>query len=113
LGLASTSFGQQQTTGDAARGAGLFTTRFKCYACHGYDAQTGERRLQPMRYTQDAFIAFVQHSPLPQMPAYPDAGTGDLADIYAYILSLPIDAPDVANVPLLKEILDAKLAAME
>ena len=113
LGFANVGLGQQETTGSPARGETLFTLRYKCYACHGYDAQTGERRLKPMRYTQDGFIAFVQNSPLPQMPRYPDAASNDLADIYAYILSLPLDAPEVADVPLLKEILDAKNAALE
>jgi mono/diheme cytochrome c family protein len=99
-------------TGDANRGRALFTTTYKCYACHGYDAQTGERRLLPMNYTQEGFTTFVQRSPLPQMPAYPDMSAQALADVYAYIKSMPIDAPDVEDVPLLRDVLDLKVDAL-
>jgi mono/diheme cytochrome c family protein len=96
--------------GDARRGKPLFDDRYNCYACHGFDAQTGERRLLPMNYTQEGFITFVQNSPLPNMPAFPDAAPQDLADIYAYIRSIDVDAPAVDDLPLLREIRDRKLA---
>jgi mono/diheme cytochrome c family protein len=98
----------QAVVGDAARGKPLFADTFNCYACHGFDAQSGERRLLPMNYTQDGFITFVQNSPLPNMPAFPDATAQQLADIYAYIRTIPADAPALADVPLLREILDRK-----
>ncbi len=107
---------QQQTgalTGNAARGAPLFSDTYNCYACHGFDAQTGERRLLPMNYTQEGFITFVQSSPLPNMPPFPDVPAQDLADIYAYIKSIPVDAPDVASLPLLKGILERKQATFD
>jgi mono/diheme cytochrome c family protein len=94
--------------GDAARGEPLFADTFNCYACHGFDGQSGERRLVPLNYTQDGFITFVQSSPLPNMPAYPDASPQQLADIYAYIRTLTPDAPPLAEVPLLREILEEK-----
>jgi mono/diheme cytochrome c family protein len=90
--------------GDAQRGAPLFSDKYNCYACHGFDAQSGERRLVPLNYTQDGFITFVQKSPLPQMPAFPDASAQDLADIYAYIRSISADAPTIDKVPLLQDI---------
>ena len=40
-----------QLNGDPERGEAAFTHEYKCFACHGYDAQTGERRLIPMNYT--------------------------------------------------------------
>ena len=98
----------QAVVGDAARGKPLFADTFNCYACHGFDAQSGERRLVPLSYTQEGFITFVQSSPLPNMPAYPDASPQQLADIYAYIRTIPADAPAVADVPLLREILERK-----
>jgi mono/diheme cytochrome c family protein len=98
----------QSVTGDAARGAQLFADTFNCYACHGFDAQSGERRLVPMNYTQDGFITFVQSSPLPQMPAFPDASAQNLADIYAYIRTIPADAPALSELPLLRDILERK-----
>jgi mono/diheme cytochrome c family protein len=90
--------------GDAQRGAPLFADKYNCYACHGFDAQSGERRLVPMNYTQDGFITFVQNSPLPQMPRFPDASAQDLADIYAYIRTIAADAPAIDDVPALREI---------
>ncbi len=97
--------------GDAARGKPLFADTFNCYACHGFDAQSGERRLVPLNYTQEGFITFVQNSPLPNMPPFPDASAQQLADIYAYIRTIPADAPALADVPLLREILDRKTRA--
>lgn len=97
--------------GNAARGQPLFSDTFNCYACHGFDAQSGERRLVPMNYTQEGFITFVQSSPLPNMPAYPDASAQDLADIYAYIRTIRADAPAVDDVPLLRDILERKTRA--
>jgi len=105
---------QQQTqpvTGDAARGKPLFADTFNCYACHGFDAQSGERRLVPLNYTQEGFITFVQNSPLPNMPAFPDASPQQLADIFAYIRTIPADAPALREVPLLNDILARKTRA--
>ena len=98
----------QAVVGDAARGQPLFADTFNCYACHGFDAQSGERRLVPLNYTQEGFITFVQSSPLPNMPAYPDASAQQLADIYAYIRTIQADAPALTEVPLLRDILDRK-----
>jgi mono/diheme cytochrome c family protein len=112
-GMAVHSSAQPPTAaivGDAARGEPLFADTFNCYACHGFDAQSGERRLIPMNYTQEGFITFVQNSPLPNMPAFPDASAQQLADIYAYIRTIPADAPAVTDVPLLRELLERKLA---
>jgi mono/diheme cytochrome c family protein len=101
----------QPIAGDAARGQPLFADTFNCYACHGFDAQSGERRLVPLNYTQEGFITFVQSSPLPNMPAFPDASAQQLADIYAYIRTIPADAPALGDVPLLRDILERKTRA--
>jgi len=101
----------QTVVGDATRGKTLFADTFNCYACHGFDAQSGERRLVPMNYPQEGFIIFVQNSPLPNMPSFPDASAQQLADIWAYIRTIPADAPAVNDVPLLKDILDRKARA--
>jgi mono/diheme cytochrome c family protein len=110
--IAAMSLSAQQErealVGDAARGEPLYADTFNCYACHGFDAQSGERRLVPLNYTQEGFITFVQSSPLPNMPAFPDASPQQLADIFAYIRTIPVDAPPLADVPLLREILDNK-----
>lgn len=95
---------QAAPPGDSARGRALFATTYKCYACHGYSAQTGERRLVPMRLTQEAFTAFVQNSTLPQMPSFPDMSNQALADVYAYLRSIPVDAPPLDDIPVLENI---------
>jgi mono/diheme cytochrome c family protein len=112
--LVAATLSAQAPTGNAAlvgnveRGRQLFSDTYNCYACHGFDAQTGERRLVPMNYPQDGFITFVQNSPLPQMPAFPDASAQTLADIWAYLRTIPVDAPPLNDVPLLRDILARK-----
>jgi mono/diheme cytochrome c family protein len=98
--------------GDPERGEQLYTETYKCFACHGFDAQTGLRRLLPMNFGEQAFITFVQNSPLPQMPVYADVPGRDLADVYAYIRTIPIDAPEIDQIPVLKDILDESLEAL-
>ena len=113
LGPAALVAQQSELVGNAERGRPLFADTYNCYACHGYDAQTGERRLLPMNYTQDGFIVFVQNSPLPNMPAYSDVPAQELADIYANIRSVPVDAPELDSLPLLKDLRERKRAALE
>ena len=93
--------------GDARRGEGFFTTTYKCYACHGYQGETGNPRLNPMQMNQTSFLAFVQSgSPSGAMPSYGDAPPQNLADVYAYIRSLPSDAQPADSIPLLEAILE-------
>jgi mono/diheme cytochrome c family protein len=108
VGLSAQAPATAPAAGDAARGRPLFADKYNCYACHGFDAQSGERRLVPMNFTQDGFITFVQSSPLPNMPAFPDASAQDLADIFAYIRTIPVDAPAVDDLPLLRDIAERK-----
>jgi mono/diheme cytochrome c family protein len=89
----------------------LYADTFNCYACHGFDAQSGERRLVPLNYPLEGFITFVQSSPLPNMPAFPDASAQQLADIYAYIRTIEADAPPLRDLPLLTDILERKAQA--
>lgn len=116
LGLSSMSAqsqGGDSLVGDAERGERYFTAGYKCYACHGYDGQSGARRLVPLNYTQGAFITFVQNSPLPQMPAYNDMPAQALADVFSYIQTIPADAPEIDSIPLLEDILERKRDALE
>jgi mono/diheme cytochrome c family protein len=98
--------------GDAERGAPLFSDKYNCYACHGFDAQSGERRLIPMNYPLEGFITFVQNSPLPNMPRFPDASPQELADIWAYIKTVEVDAPAIDDLPALREIRDKQQASL-
>jgi mono/diheme cytochrome c family protein len=95
-------------TGNAGHGKELFV-KYSCYACHGFSGQNGSgARLVPMKFPQAGFIAYVRSPPRAnQMPSYsakalPD---NDLADIYAYIRTLPDSAPPAASIPILSQIL--------
>jgi len=92
-------------TGDAKRGKTLFDQTYRCYACHGYEGETGSPRLVPMARTEEAFVAFVQKPPRPAMPAFSDVAVKDLADVYAYLRSLHPAPPAAESIPLLKDIL--------
>lgn len=99
--------------GDPARGEVAYARLYRCYACHGTDGQSAAVRLVPMRFTRAAFIAFVRSPARAQMPSYADAPLQDLADIYAYVASLPVDAPDPEAIPLLEDILDRQRRALD
>ena len=92
-------------SGDAGRGKQLYTTN-GCTYCHGTVGQGGGGRNGGLRLAQMniAFPAFLNQLRQPQdeMPPYvasvlPDR---DVADIYAFITSLP-PAPDANSIPLL------------
>jgi mono/diheme cytochrome c family protein len=92
--------------GNATAGKDLFM-KFNCYACHGFSGQNGSgARLVPMKLTQQAFTDFV-HKGRGGMPPYsakviPDA---QLADVYAYIKTLPDLTPAAKSIPALSQIL--------
>ena len=90
--------------GNAQNGKKLFAAD-GCYQCHGYEAQgatpTGPR-LGPKPIAFAQFSKYVRQ-PSAQMPPYtvksvPDK---DLADIYAFLQSLPAP-PDAAAIPALR-----------
>ena len=122
LGLASgaTSWAQQAPaaqaplappTGDATRGKTLFEQTLRCYACHGFDGQTGSPRLVPMARPQEVFLAYVRKPATQGMPSFRDAAERDLLDVYAYIRSIPVAAPAADSIPLLKSIVDRRTTA--
>jgi mono/diheme cytochrome c family protein len=91
------------TTGNAQRGKALYES-FSCYACHGFDAQTGNgARLLPSRMSQQVFTAYIRAPK--QMPPYTAKILFDAqaADIYAYIQTLP-KAPEAKDIPLLSQL---------
>jgi mono/diheme cytochrome c family protein len=95
--------------GDANYGKDLFI-RYSCYACHGFSGQNGNgARLVPMKFPQAGFIAYVRNPPRAnQMPSFSAnvLADKDLADIYAYIKTLPDSAPPASSVPILSQILN-------
>jgi len=93
------------TTGNATRGKDLYLS-YSCYACHGYNAQTGNgQRLLPLRMNQQVFSLYIRTPKTPGMPTYSQKVLSDAqaADIYAYVLSLP-KAPELKDVPLLNQL---------
>lgn len=119
LALAGTGLAQQTPaaqaplappTGDAVRGKTLFEQTLRCYACHGFDGQTGLPRLVPMARSQEVFLAYVRKPATQGMPSFRDAAERDLIDVYAYIRSIPTAAPAADSIPLLKAIVDRRSA---
>ena len=98
-------------TGNAQRGKTLFETTLRCYACHGFDGQTGSPRLVPMSRAEDVFLAYVRKPATPGMPTFVAQPEADLRDVYAYIRSIPQAAPAADSVPLIKGVLDRRTKA--
>jgi mono/diheme cytochrome c family protein len=96
------------STGDAARGKTLYESTFACYACHGFDGQSGSPCLVPLERSEAAFITFLRKPPREAMPRFADVPERDLADVYAYIRSIPVAAPPLDSIPLLKGVLDRR-----
>jgi mono/diheme cytochrome c family protein len=120
LGVAAASLAQQAPaaaaplappTGDVVRGKVVFEQTLRCYACHGFDGQTGSPRLVPMARTQEVFLAYVRKPATPGMPSFRDAAERDLVDVYAYVRSIPVAAPPADSLPLLKSIIDRRTTA--
>jgi mono/diheme cytochrome c family protein len=107
-GVLMAAVASAQAPGDAKHGKDLFV-KYSCYACHGFSGQNGNgARLVPMKFPQAGFIAYVRNPPRAnQMPSFSAKvlADADLADIYAYIKTLPDSAPPAASVPILNQIL--------
>jgi mono/diheme cytochrome c family protein len=94
--------------GNAERGKTLFEKTYQCYACHGYQGQTGLPRLVPQPRAQDAFIAYLRKPRSQAMPKYVDVPEQDLADVYAYVRSIKPDAASVESIPLLNDVVQRR-----
>ena len=92
--------------GNAENGKKLFMSD-GCYECHGRQgqgaAQTGAARIGPPQLSFEGFQSYVR-KPAIQMPPYTSKALPDqdLADIYAYLKSLPMP-PKGKDIPLLNK----------
>jgi mono/diheme cytochrome c family protein len=93
-------------TGNAQNGKKLFNGD-GCYECHGRQgqgaAQTGAARIGPPQLSFEGFQNYVR-SPKYQMPPYTNKALPDqdLADIYAFLKSIPMP-PKGKDIPLLNK----------
>jgi mono/diheme cytochrome c family protein len=105
-------------SGNAATGKGLYFTN-GCYACHGYNGETGARPFVGRwgnLATEQGFIMFLRGranvAPVPpstSMPNFAEASVSDkqAKDIYAYIRTFKSSAPELKDIPTLNAIVAA------
>jgi mono/diheme cytochrome c family protein len=92
--------------GNAQNGKKIFVND-GCYECHGREgqgaAQTGAARIGPPQLTFEGFQSYVR-KPAVQMPPYSGKAVSDqdLADIYAFLKSIPMP-PKGKDIPLLNK----------
>jgi mono/diheme cytochrome c family protein len=95
----------QTKPGDSANGKRLFM-RNGCYQCHGTVGQGGLAgpRLAQTKLTLTGFTSYVRNPRPSNMPPYRSKVMTDqeLADVFAYLQSLPAPVP-LAEIPILNE----------
>jgi cytochrome c553 len=107
---------------DADNGAQLYK-EYLCYSCHGYNGTSPIRPLandlSGIMSSEDLFLTFLRlrsdvHSVTATraMPNYSEAALSDdkARDIYAYVKTFIDEPPEVADDPLMQQILDAAKA---
>ncbi len=101
---AGLSLGEAAQAASAEKGKLAFT-QHGCWQCHGYQGQGGIAglKLAPDPMPFEALSAFVRSSNR-TMPPYMEAvlSNEDLADIYAYLQSIPKPV-DYKSIPLLNQ----------
>lgn len=107
---------QAPSVGNPARGKELYYAN-ACYGCHGFSGQTGARNLvgtnSPIIASPQTFILFLRQRgsfqpmiPSTSMPMFSERALSNqqALDIYAYVKTFVLDAPDVKDVPVLATI---------
>jgi len=94
----------KEIKGNPENGKRLFL-KDGCYQCHGQSGSGGLAgpRLAQTKLTQAAFLTYVRNPAPGTMPAYREKVMPDqeLADIWAYIKTLP-EPPPLSSIPILK-----------
>lgn len=105
-------------TGNAVTGKSLYYA-YGCYACHGYNGETGARQFVGRwgnLATEQGFITFLRGranvapvTPATSMPNFAASSLPDkqAKDIYAYIRTFKSSAPELKDIPTLNAIVDA------
>jgi mono/diheme cytochrome c family protein len=105
-------------TGNAANGKALYYSN-GCYGCHGFNGETGRAFVGNWTSnlgSEENFTRFLRAranvapaTPSTSMPNFPESALNDkqVKDIYAYIRSFKSNAPPLANIPTLNEIVKA------
>jgi mono/diheme cytochrome c family protein len=105
-------------SGNPTSGKALYYS-YGCYACHGYNGETGARPFVGRwgnLTTEQSFITFLRGRanvaplvPSTSMPNFDAATLSDkkAKDIYAYIRTFKSSAPDLKDIPTLNAIVEA------
>jgi len=105
-------------TGNAAAGKALYYS-YGCYACHGYNGETGARAFVGNwgnLGTEDRFLSFLRGRanvapivPSTSMPNFAESSLSDkqAKDVYAYIRTFKSTAPELKDIPTLNAIVEA------
>ncbi len=108
----------QDARGDPEKGVELFYD-FACYSCHGYNATMRVPLVgatSGIMSSETLFLSYLRLradqnpiNPKNSMPNYAVSTLSDeqALDIYAYINSLVDDPPEVADNPVMQEMLEA------
>lgn len=102
--LIALASGYAHAQGNAEKGKAAFV-KHGCFQCHGFAGQGGStgKTLAPNPMPFEAFSVFVRNTSA-AMPPYQKAilSDEDLADIHAYLRSIPKGA-DAKSIPLLAQ----------
>jgi len=108
IALAALLIGQAGAWAASAEHGKAAFIQHGCWECHGTMGQgsiatSGGKRLAPDPLPWDTFAGFVRSSN-GNMPPFSEKilSDADLADIYAYLQSIP-KPPDAKSIPLLKD----------
>jgi len=109
----------QDRAGSVANGRQIYYDQ-TCYGCHGFNGETDSPNLvgtnSPALSNAETFTRFLRLRadvapllPSTRMPNYPanEVSDTDARDLYAFIRSFRLSAPDVEDVPTLQQILES------
>jgi mono/diheme cytochrome c family protein len=107
-GMAMPARAQDAPAGDAAEGKRIYSA-VGCFFCHGHSGQGGNMNgpAPIIAKTQMPWEGFVNQlrNPSNEMPAYVESVMPEkqLADIYAFLQSLPGPLPNAKQMPVFKD----------